>query len=65
MKMKDKTGVEDDKFTHNMKTELFNIFLLGLCFCLVMGGYNTMGQTQVRYIQSSYGRIYHPGSDSG
>ena len=25
-----------------------NIFLLGLCFCLVFTGFNTVGQTQVR-----------------
>ena len=24
-----------------------NIFLLGLCFCLVFTGFNTVGQTQV------------------
>ena len=27
---------------------MLNIFLLGLCFCLVFTGFNTMGQTQVR-----------------
>ena len=31
----------------NEKTKMLNIFLLGLCFCLVFTGFNTMGQTQV------------------
>jgi len=28
------------------KTKMFNIFLLGLCFCFVFTGFNTMSQTQ-------------------
>ena len=33
--------------SHNFKTELYNIFLIGLCFCLLMGGYNTLSQNLV------------------
>ena len=33
--------------SHNFKTELYNIFLVGLCFCLLMGGYNTLSQNLV------------------
>ena len=32
---------------HNLKTELFNVFLIGLCFCLLFGGYNTLAQLTV------------------
>ena len=31
----------------NPKTKMFNIFLLGLCFCFVFTGFNTLSQTQV------------------
>ena len=31
----------------NAKLKMLNIFLLGLCFCFVFTGFNTMGQTQV------------------
>ena len=33
--------------THNFKTELFNIFTIGVCFCLLFGGFNTMSQLTV------------------
>ena len=33
----------------NTKVQMFNIFMLGLCFFLVFAGFNTMGQTQVNY----------------
>ena len=29
------------------KRKMFNIFLLGLCFCFVFTGFNTLSQTQV------------------
>ena len=29
------------------KVKMLNIFLLGLCFCLVFTGFNSMGQNQV------------------
>ena len=45
--MEKEANINEDLSEHNTKTELFNVFLLGLCFCLVMGGFNTMGQTQV------------------
>ena len=35
--------------SHNFKTELYNIFLIGLCFCLLMGGYNTLSQNLVKW----------------
>ena len=33
--------------SQNTKTKMFNVLLLGLCFCFVFTGFNTMGQTQV------------------
>ena len=36
-----------DTKTHNFKTELFNVFLVGLCFCLLFGGFNTMSPLTV------------------
>ena len=45
--MEKEANINEDLSEHNTKTDLFNDFLLGLCFCLVMGGFNTMGQTQV------------------
>ena len=38
---------EGEPESHNFKTELYNIFLIGLCFCLLMGGYNTLSQNLV------------------
>ena len=38
---------EEEPESHNFKTELYNIFLIGLCFCLLMGGYNTLSQNLV------------------
>ena len=38
---------EGESESHNFKTELYNIFLIGLCFCLLMGGYNTLSQNLV------------------
>ena len=38
---------EEESESHNFKTELYNIFLIGLCFCLLMGGYNTLSQNLV------------------
>ena len=29
------------------RVKLFNVFILGLCFCLVFTGFITVGQTQV------------------
>jgi len=37
----------------NNKTKMFNIFLLGLCFCFVFTGFNTMGQTQALIYSSA------------
>lgn len=36
----------DDGTVLHAKTKMLNIFLLGLCFCFVFTGFNTMGQTQ-------------------
>ena len=33
------------------KVKMLNIFLLGLCFCLVFTGFNSMGQNQVNRIK--------------
>ena len=38
---------EDEGGIQHAKTKMLNIFLLGLCFCFVFTGFNTMGQTQV------------------
>ena len=39
---------------HNLKTELFNVFLIGLCFCLLFGGYNTLAQLTVNCLSVLY-----------
>ena len=42
-------GVDDEEESkrHNFKTELYNIFLIGICFCLLMAAYNTLSQNLV------------------
>jgi len=37
----------------NTKVQMFNIFMLGLCFFLVFAGFNTMGQTQALIYSSA------------
>jgi len=37
---------EEEVVILNPKTKMFNIFLLGLCFCFVFTGFNTLSQTQ-------------------
>ena len=39
--------VSDEEKAHNLKTELFNIFQIALCFFLLFGGFNTMSQLLV------------------
>ena len=36
-------GIDEDS------TKLFNVIVLGICFCLVFTGFNTMSQTQELY----------------
>ena len=43
----DEVPVSDEEKTHNLKTELFNIFQIALCFFLLFGGFNTMSQLLV------------------
>ena len=48
---------EADNESHNFKTELYNIFLIGLSFCLLMGGYNTLSQNLV--LELPYIKLHH------
>ena len=48
-----RTG-RDGGTEHNLKTELFNVFLIGLCFCLLFGGYNTLAQLTVNCLSVLY-----------
>ena len=50
----EEAAVDDDQIkTHNFKTELFNIFQVGLCFCLLFGGYNTLASLTVTNVYLS------------
>ena len=46
-KDQDDNLVSDEEKAHNLKTELFNIFQIALCFFLLFGGFNTMSQLLV------------------
>merc|ERR1719154_223335 len=52
-KMDSKDDAKDMLSSSNSKTKMFNVLLLGLCFCLVFTGFNTMGQTQALVYNSA------------
>ena len=43
--------------------KMVNIFLLGLCFCLVFTGFNTQGQTQALVFSSKKNLTATPDDD--
>ena len=47
---KESRDQDEEAKAHNLKTELFNIFQIGFCFCLLFGGYNTLAQLAVRLV---------------